>query len=126
MINQVPNLDELTELEFIYYSVGILYIQEIKTSNKKDLIEHLMKESSEVIKTFLYELADLKTMLLDLDSVARGIAGAKKPFDINSLPTMKRERTISGEPEKKETEEERAKRHEKFFKELKDSFKRNP
>lgn len=126
MINQIPNLDELTELEFIYYSVGILYIEEIKTTNKKDLIEHLMKESTEVIKTFLYEFGDLKTILLDVNAVARGIAGAKKPFDINSLPTMKRERTISSESEKEETEEEKAKRHEKFFQDLKDSFKRNP
>lgn len=125
MINQIPNLDNLTELEFIYYSVGVLHFMEVKEKQKIKALNGLIKETVEIIKIFLYEINDLKVLILDLDSVTRGIGGAKKPFDLNILPSVKAKNTISSENTQTipETAEEKEERHKKFFEDLKASFK---
>jgi hypothetical protein len=105
--------------------VGILFIEHKKTTNKSEFIESLIEQFNEIIKTFLYESADIKALLLDVDSVARGIAGAKQPFNLNNLPSRIKMRDVNVKTNviKDETEEERLKRHEEFINSLKDVMK---
>lgn len=96
-----------------------------KEKQKTKAVNGLIKETVEIIKIFLYEMNDLKVLILDLDSVTRGIGGAKKPFDLNNLPSVKAKNTISSENTEAipETVEEKEERHKKFFEDLKSSFK---
>ena len=102
------NLENLTELDYLYYSVGFLYYKEQEQKNYNQLIEY-----------FGYQVADLKTLLYDISSCVRGIGGIKKSFDVKLLPSNKEEEKIIIETNENETPEERLERHKKFFQSLK-------
>ena len=74
-----------------------------------------------------YEFADIKTLLFDISSCARGIGGSKKTFNIKELPSNNRDRKLKEEAEQKaienETPEERIERQRRFFEDLKITFK---
>ena len=121
---QLPILNELTELEYIYFSVGLFYYEEEKEKSLAELITNSYKEIFKMYEQTQYGIADIKTLLFDISCCVRGIGGLKKPFNAEDLPSSKAHRKINLEPENKtETEEERLERHKKFFAELKNSLK---
>jgi hypothetical protein len=99
----------------------------MKIKNKSDLVEKLFKEGSDVITYFSYEIADLKTLLLDLGSSVRGIGGCKQGFNVDNLPSVKRcqaeKNKILNQSVENETETQKLERHKAFFENLKNSFK---
>jgi hypothetical protein len=123
-----PNFDNLTELEYIYYSVGFFYIENETEKLKCETISNGFKETFKMFEYFTYEFADLKTILFDISSCIRGIGGVKKTFDPKELPSNNRDKKLKEEAELKaienETPEQRKERHRKFFEELKEAFKK--
>jgi hypothetical protein len=84
------------------------------------MYEHISVELRDLFEYYSYEIADVKTILFDIDGCARGLAGAKKPFDINKLPSYKKANTVKVEEQRRtETEEQRLERHKRFFEGLK-------
>jgi hypothetical protein len=124
---QFPNFNDLTELEYIYYSVGFFYIDGETEKMKCETISSGFKETFKMFEFLSYETADLKTLLFDISSCVRGIGGAKKTFNPKDLPSNGRDRKIKEEAEQKaienETPEERRARQRRFFEELKRTFK---
>ena len=123
-IKQLPNLNNLTELEYIYYSGGFFHFNKEKDEAIAELIKKIFKEVSEAVNYFAYEAADIKAFLYDLSSSTRGLAGVKKGFDLKSLPSaVHYNKKKEEEAPRNETHEEKLERHRRFFKELKESFK---
>ena len=121
-IKQIPNIYDLTELEFIYYSVGHFYIEQNKEKALSEILTSTFKEFRNTFEYFAYEMADMKTLLYDLSSCTRGLSGVKTRFNINDLPSVKNRKIENKEPDKNESEEEKRERHKRFFEELKQSF----
>lgn len=86
--------------------MGCFFYIEQENKNKNDLIEF-----------FSYGIADLKTLLLDIDNCCRGIGGSKKQFDYKKLPSMKTKKIE--EEIKEETPEQALERQKRFFEQLK-------
>lgn len=123
----MPNLSDLTELEYIYYSVGFLYCKEEKMNQISDIANSLIKEFQSWIEFISAEIADIKLLTYDVSSCVRGIGGVKQSFNINNLASVKlskEHKTLLIEPKKEETEEERLQRHREFFQSLRDSYKK--
>lgn len=71
-----------------------------------------------------YQLADIKSLLFDIDSACRGIGGVNKPFDYNKLPSNKKNNVQNYiTATKEQTEEQRLERHRRFFAGLKELAK---
>ena len=125
-VKQLPDINKLTELEFIYYSVGFFYFSDQKDKSTYELIQTSFKELSNMFEFFSYETADIKTLLYDITSSTRGIGGCKQTFNIENLPSFKKEKKKRLEQMKESTEtetyEQKLERHRKFFEELKQSF----
>lgn len=119
----MPNLDNLSELEYIYYLVGYTHFKKEEQKNKQELSSWIVNEASSVINNLNYELADLKALLFDLSSGLRGLGGVKQPFKLDDLPSYRARKQKELEPVENETLEEKRLRHEKFFNELKATFK---
>jgi hypothetical protein len=64
--NQTPNFKELTELEFIWYSVSFDFYRISTSKEKTELIKIIREEISSTIEFFSLESADLKTLLYDI------------------------------------------------------------
>lgn len=112
----MPSFDTLTELEYLYYSVGFFYFKEQQQNDKISMMETIINQSSKLIEYYTYELADIKFILFDISSSVRGIGGVKsclKPSDLPSYEKHK-EKTIN----EIESKEEKEKRHLEFFKNL--------
>lgn len=52
----------------------------------------------------------------------RGIGGVKKPLNVNELPSYKHKNTYRVGEQRQETEEEKLKRHQEFFNQMRDIF----
>lgn len=120
---QFPIFEELTELEYIYYSVGFFIFNDFKNKQKNDYHEMIFKFIQELVEYFQYEIVDIKTLILDADGFIRGQGGVKHPFNPKDLPSYKHrhniDQSIQVEPLTGETDEERLKRHREFFETLK-------
>jgi hypothetical protein len=93
----MPSFDTLTELEYLYYSVGFFYFKEQQQNDKISMMETIINQSSKLIEYYTYELADIKFILFDISSSVRGIGGVKsclKPSDLPSYEKHK-EKTIN-------------------------------
>lgn len=107
--------------------IGFYYLENQHNENKTSLTEKISQEVIDVVNYFSYEIADLKTLLFDLDNGVRGLGGCKQAFKIDELPSVKKfnneKNKILNESLQNETPEERLKRHQEFFQNLKQSFK---
>lgn len=125
-INQIPELTNLTELEYIYYSVGFFFFDSEKYKGINNLIETSFKEVYKIHESILYEFADLKFLLFDISMCTRGIGGVKTPVQLNDLPSRVKMNKLKQEEEEmkiqNETKEEKLKRHQEFFSNLKGMF----
>lgn len=125
-IKQLPNLNSLSELHYLYYMIGFNFFESKKIESKSEYVKKITTELIEVFNYFSYEMADLKALLFDLSCGVRGVCGSKQSFNINELPSMKmkkeKENKIEMSKREEETEEERLQRHIEFFKGLRKTF----
>lgn len=105
----------------------MFYFKEKENKNKQEFYEYISKELSNLFEYYSYEIADVKTILFDIDGCTRGLCGSKRPFDLNNLPSQKKRNTVVVDDDIKqtETEEERLERHKRFFEGLKRLGKEN-
>lgn len=106
--------------------IGYNHFEKQKIDSKSDFIKKISDEIIEVINYFSYEMADLKTLLFDLNGCVRGIGGSKQGFKVENLPSMKKankeKNKLLMEGKENETPEEKLARHKAFFESLKSSF----
>lgn len=85
-----------------------------------------MEEVSKFAEYFMYETADLKTILFDVSASVRGIGGVKTILKPQDLPSFKRDKNLKDEMQAKllenETDADKKTRHKEFFEQLKNSF----
>lgn len=87
------------------------------------MIQQSVKDLAKIVEYYSYEIADLKTLLFSIDACCRGLAGSKKIFDVNDLPSQQKNNKLKITNElKNETQEQRLQRHKRFFEGLKKSF----
>lgn len=126
-IKQLPNLDNLSELQYLYYMIGFFHFHNKDVEHKNDIFEKVYKDIIEIVQYFSFEIADLKMLLFDLDAGVRGLGGSKVAFNVKDLPSYKKsmdeKNKLSLSTVENETPEERRERHRKFFEELKEAFK---
>ena len=111
----------------MYYMIGFNYFEGQRANERVEFIKKISEEIVQLTTYFSYEIADLKTLLFDLDGSVRGIGGCKQTFKVDELPSVKRanieKNRLLTESRKDETPEEKLARHKEFFKNLKSSFK---
>lgn len=112
----MPSFDSLSELEYLYYSVGFFHFKEQQQNDKISMIETIINHTSKIIQYYSYEIADIKTILYDIDVCTRGLAGVKSCLKSSDLPSYEKnkEKMVN----EFESEEEKKRRHLEFFKNL--------
>lgn len=107
--------------------IGFNHFEAQRANSKIEFMKKITDEIVELITYFSYEIADLKTLLFDVDGSVRGIGGCKQTFKVDELPSVKRAKIeknkLLTESNKDETPEEKLARHKAFFENLKSSFK---
>lgn len=82
----------------------------------------MMKQLSQIVECFVYQCADLKYILLNLESGVRGIGGVKQVLNVKDLPSMKRHSKMEIQAKADQTEEQRLQRHKRFFESMKQAY----
>lgn len=106
--------------------IGFNYFENQRSNAKSDFIKKVTEDLVQIVNYFSYEVADLKTLLFDLDSGVRGLGGCKQSFKVEDLPSIKKSKEEKDklllQGRENESNEEKLARHKAFFEELKKTF----
>lgn len=83
-----------------------------------------MKQMQQIVECFVYQFADLKFILLNIESGVRGLGGVKQQFNLKNLPSVQRDKKqlIEQKQNQEQTEEMRLQRHKRFFEQMKKAY----
>lgn len=78
----------------------------------------------QIVECFVYQFADLKFILLNIDCGVRGLGGVKQQLNIKNLPSVQRDKKqlIEQKQNQEQTEEMRLQRHRRFFEQMKKAY----
>ena len=118
--SQLPDFNSLTELQYIYYSVGLIFYQEQKQKLKSNFIQKVVEYSNGLYEQLAYQIADIKSLMFDISCCTRGLCGVKQAFNYKDLPSQRKNNII--EHKRDQTEEQRLQRHKRFFEQMKAAY----